>query len=185
MLRLKEANWEDAEKEHAFIAALPRDENGFTNQDYGVGWEEFQASVLPRYIRHAKGVGLPPGYVPCTAYFLWDGGEIVGLFRLRHCLNDALREGAGHIGYSIKKGCRGRGYATQGLAMVLRKAWGIVPEDEVYLSVHKGNPASLRVQLKNGAYIHHEGETEFYTRVKRPASPPKDPYASAVFCGRM
>lgn len=42
-----------------------------------------------------------------------------------------------------------------------------LPEDEIYMSVHKDNPASLKVQLKNGAYIHHEDEKEFYTRVKR------------------
>ena len=32
----------------------------------------------------------------------------------------------------------------------------VVPEDEIFLSVHKDNPASLRVQMKNGAYIHGE-----------------------------
>ena len=36
---------------------------------------------------------------------------------------------------------------------------------EVYMSVHKNNPASLRVQIKNGAYIHHENETEYFTRI--------------------
>lgn len=36
---------------------------------------------------------------------------------------------------------------------------------EVYMSVNKDNPASLRVQMKNGAYIHHENETELFTRI--------------------
>lgn len=27
---------------------------------------------------------------------------------------------------------------------------------KVYMSVNKDNPANLRVQIKNGAYIHHE-----------------------------
>ena len=36
---------------------------------------------------------------------------------------------------------------------------------EVYMSVNKDNPASLRVQMKNGAYIHHENEKEFFTRI--------------------
>ena len=35
------------------------------------------------------------------------------------------------------------------------------------MSVSKKNPASLRVQMKNGAYIHHEDEEEFYTRIRR------------------
>lgn len=36
---------------------------------------------------------------------------------------------------------------------------------EVYMSVNKDNPASLRVQIKNGAYIHHENEKEYFTRI--------------------
>ena len=36
---------------------------------------------------------------------------------------------------------------------------------EAYLSVNKDNPASLQVQLNNGAYIHHEDDKEYYTRI--------------------
>ena len=43
----------------------------------------------------------------------------------------------------------------------------MIREDEIYMSVHKDNPASLKVQMKNGAYIHHEDEQEIYTRIKR------------------
>ena len=34
------------------------------------------------------------------------------------------------------------------------------------MSVLKDNPASLRVQQKNGAYIHHSDEKQYYTRIK-------------------
>ena len=56
------------------------------------------------------------------------------------------------------------GYATAGLKLTLdmAKAMGI---DEAYLSVHKDNPASLKVQQNNGAYIHHENDKEFFTRI--------------------
>lgn len=165
MLYLKEANRTDIEKEHAFIANCP-EENGFTNPDYGVSRAEFEQRVLPRMLDSAEGKNLRPGYVPQTTYFLWADGEIVGVFRLRQYLNEALRNGAGHIGYVIGKAHRGKGYATQGLALVLEKAREIIPEDEVYLSVNKDNPASLEVQLRNGAYIHHEDELEYYTRIK-------------------
>ena len=82
-------------------------------------------------------------------------------------LNDFLREGAGHIGYGIGKDYRGKGYASEGLRLTIEKAWEIIKEDEIYMSVHKDNPASLQVQKKNGAYIHHEDDKEFYTRIKR------------------
>lgn len=117
-------------------------------------------------INNSKGIDLPEGHVPGTEYFLWDDNEIVGLFRIRHELNGFLREGAGHIGYGIKKECRGKGYATKGLALIIEKAKEIIKEDEIYMSVHKDNPASLQVQLKNGAYIHHEDDKKYYTRIK-------------------
>jgi len=166
MLYLKAVNWEDIEKEYLYIASLPTDENGFTNPNAGVSREDFENVVLPRFINHSKGLDLPEGYVPCTEFFLWNDDEIVGLFRIRHELNDFLREGAGHIGYGIKKEYRGKGYATKGLALTIEKAREIIKEDEIYMSVHKDNPASLQVQLKNGAYIHHEDDKEYYTRIK-------------------
>jgi ubiquinone/menaquinone biosynthesis C-methylase UbiE len=61
---------------------------------------------------------------------------------------------------------RGKGYATKGLELTLEKARQMCIH-EVYMSVNKDNPASLRVQLKNGAYIHHENEKEYFTRINQ------------------
>ena len=169
MLYLKEANLEDMEKEYRFITNAPAEENGFTNPDAGCTKEAFRDSVLPGYLRAAKGEGLPEGWVPETRLFLWDGDDIVGLFRIRHYLNEALANGAGHIGYGIRKDLRGKGYASLGLRLALQRAWDIIREEEIYLSVRKDNPASLRAQLKNGAYIHHESDDEYFTRIRRPA----------------
>lgn len=165
MLYLKKINWEDAEKEYEYITALPAEESGFTNSHCGVGKEEFMCKVLPELIGFSEGVGLPEGYVPETNFFLWKDEEIVGLFRIRHYLNDFLRAGAGHIGYGIKKEYRGKGFAAEGLRLTIEKAKEIISEHEIYMSVNKDNPASLRVQQKNGAYIHHEDEKEYFTRI--------------------
>lgn len=167
MLYLKEANFEDIEKEFEFVKDIPKDENGFTNPYSGCTQEEFENDILPRIINYSMGIGLPDGFVPETSYFLWDNETIVGWFRLRHYLNDFLRNGAGHIGYGIGKEYRGKGYATVGLRLTIEKAWDIIEEDEIYISVHKDNPASLKVQQKNGAFIHHEDDKEFYTRIKK------------------
>lgn len=166
MLCLKEANLEDAAAEYAFISELPQCENGFTNECPGVSEAEFTERVLPRMIAFSHGEELPAGYVPETSLFLWEDGEIVGLFRVRHALTEWLREGAGHIGYSISKSARGRGLATSGLALALEYARGVVAEDEIYMSVNRDNAASLRVQQKNGAYIHHSDCAQHYTRIK-------------------
>lgn len=167
MIYLKEANLEDIEQEYEFITNTPAEENGFTNRESGCSREEFEQKILPAYIAASKGIGIPEGYVPQTQFFLWDDDKIVGLFRIRHYLTESLANGAGHIGYGIGREYRGKGYASLGLKLTIEKAWEIIPEEEIYMSVSKRNPASLRVQLKNGAYIHHEDEKEFYTRIRR------------------
>ncbi len=167
MLYLKEANYEDIEKEYLFIRDIPADENGFTNSLCGVSREDFEKQALPEMINHSRGIGLPIGYVPCTSLFLWCDAEIVGLFRIRHYLTDELRFGAGHIGYFIAKEHRAHGYATAGLALTLEVARKTVPEDEIYLRVDKTNPASLAVMLKNGGYIAGEDKDKYYVRINK------------------
>ena len=166
MLFLREANMEDAVKEYAFYSLLPADENGFTNPYAGMGEAQFIGSVLPVMIANARGEMLPEGYVPATEYFLWENDEIVGLFRLRHHLNSFLREHAGHIGYAIRRDRRGRGLAAGGLALLIEKAKKIIPEDEIYMSVNRDNPASLAVQKRCGAEIHHSDGEKHYTRIR-------------------
>lgn len=164
---LKKANYEDAEKEWGLMQKIPENENGFENNYRNASFDEFVEQVLPRWENHDRGIDLEEGRVPDTHYFLWDGDTPVGMFNLRHYLNDALREGAGHVGYSIAEEFRGRGYATKGLRLVLDEARKLpIDTDEVYMSVLKDNPASLRVMEKNGARIDHEDEKRYYTRIK-------------------
>ncbi len=164
MIYLKKANLEDAKKQYEFLKDTPEDENGFLNKYYSYSYEDFVDFALPEMIKYSQGIDLPKGYVPQTFYFMWDDNNIVGLFKLRHILTDSLRNGAGHIGYAIHKSYRGKGYATKGL--VIEKAKEVIKENEIYLSVHINNYASLKVQLNNRAYIHHSDENEHYTRIK-------------------
>ena len=167
MLTLRKANTVDAEKEWRFVAAMPEDENGLLNQWHGVSRQEFETKALPQMLRFSEGVDLPDGFVPQTFLFLWNDDEIVGQFRVRHFLNDALRGGAGHIGYYIDKKYRGQGLATEGLRLTLAYAASIVPEEEFYLRVNKDNPASLRVMLKNGGRIVGENEEKIFVRIPK------------------
>ncbi len=164
MLYLREMNAADARAEYECCQDLPA-ANGFNTGCYGVSFDTFQQELLPKYTNMAKGIGLREGLVPQSYYFLWDDDRPVGLFKLRTHMNEVLRNGAGHIGYGICQSCRGQGYATRGLAMLLDLARDLIPESEAYLSVHKDNPASLKVMLKNGGYIHHEDEKEYYVRI--------------------
>ena len=167
MLELRKMNLQDIKKQWEYVTALPKDENGLTNPYEGVSFEEYKIKVLPELMMHEKPINMPEWFVPETYYYLWDDGKIVGEFRIRHHLTDALKIGAGHIGYSIKKEFRGKGYGTKGLAMTIDLAKEIVPEDEIYLRVLKDNIPSFKAISNNGAYIVEEDETHYFMRVRK------------------
>lgn len=160
--------WEaDLLKAYELYNSFEADENGFINTAFGLSFEEFKEYVAKKK-DYSQGIGLLKGYVADSVYILVnDEEEYVGIFNLRHYLNEALANGAGHIGYGIKKAWRNQGYATKGLALLIIEASKIIKEDEIYLSVHKNNVSSLKVQLKNGAYIIHEDEESYHTRIKK------------------
>ena len=115
MIYLKEANFDDIEKEYLFVTSEPADENGFINDFAGISFDDFKTKALPQMIDWSHGKNLPEGFVPETFYFLWsdehldehgyelEGAEdkketlIVGEFRLRHHLTSALENGSGHV----------------------------------------------------------------------------------------
>ena len=167
MLHLKPANLADLEKEYLFVRDMPVDENGLTNEWHGISRADFAADALPAMIDYSRGENLPQGYVPETFLFLWNDEEIVGQFRIRHHLCDSLREGAGHIGYYVHPARRCKGFGKEGLRLTLDYARNIVPEDEFYLRVNKDNPASVKVILHNGGFIHHEDGEKYYLRIKK------------------
>lgn len=157
--------WEaDIEKAYELQMSFDKEDNGFVNAAYGLSFEEYKDYVVKRH-NYSLGIDLIEGHVPDTVFVLEDKGNYVGLFNLRHYLNDFLRNGAGHLGYCISKNYRHQGYATKGLGLLLEEAKKLGIE-EAYLSVNKNNPYSLKAQLNNGAYIDHEDEDHYYTRIK-------------------
>lgn len=167
MLELRKMNLLDIKEQWEYVTALPKDENGLTNPYEGITFEEYETTVLPELMMHENPVGMPEWFVPETYYYLWDEQVLVGEYRIRHYLTEALKIGAGHIGYSIKKEYRGKGYGTKGLAMALDIAREIVPENEIYLRVLKNNTPSFKAITNNGAYIVDEDETHYLMRVKK------------------
>ena len=167
MLELRKMNYDDVVEQWKYVTALPTDENGLTNPYEGVTFEEYRDAILPELMMHEEPVNMPEWFVPETYYYLWDDNVLVGEFRIRHYLTDALKTGAGHIGYSIKKEFRGKGYGTKGLGLTLDLARQIVPEDEIYLRVLKSNTPSFKAISNNGAYVVSEDEEHYLMRVKK------------------
>ena len=98
----------------------------------------------------ALGIGLPPGYVPGTTFWLVrDGVTLLGESRLRHWLTPALQVEGGHIGYAIRPSARRMGYGTQILALTLEKA---VQQGlrKVLVTCDRDNIGSAKIIEKNG-----------------------------------
>ena len=43
----------------------------------------------------------------------------------------------------------------------------MIPEEEIHMAVYKDNEASIKIQIANGAYIHHEDALEYFTRIRK------------------
>lgn len=167
MLELRKMNYDDALAQWKYVTALPANENGLTNPHEGISFENYRDTVLPELMMHEHPINMPDWFVAETFYYLWDEDILVGEFRIRHYLTEALKSGAGHIGYSIQREHRGKGYGTKGLALTLDVARTIVPEEEIYLRVLKSNLPSYKVMLKNGAYLAGEDEDHYLMRIKK------------------
>jgi predicted acetyltransferase len=84
------------------------------------------ASGFPAYLESlrlaTRGIDLPEDRVPYHTFWLIDGGEIVGISRLRPQLTPKAEKNDGHIGYDVAPSYRRKGYGTALLRMVLVEA---------------------------------------------------------------
>lgn len=165
-LILKRFNYEDMDIQYEFVCDI-MSENGYQNDYFGMTREEFEPMFEKRE-NHRKGINLPNGFVADSQYFLYDDGDIVAVFNLRHTLNDFLRTGPGHIGYCVKDEYQGNGYATLGLHLAIKElvSMDTFDEEEVYISCNISNLASFKAQINNNAILVDINNDNFLTRVK-------------------
>ena len=118
-MRLKAASANEPPGLAALFADLGDGENGFGGTPVPKG-EITLPEYLQRCIEMTDAANLPPGYVPQTVFWIVDeSGEAVGMVRMRHYLNDSLRECGGHIGYYVRRDKRGKGYGQEALRQAL------------------------------------------------------------------
>ena len=79
-----------------------------------------------------------------------ETGRLVGISDIRLQSNDFIRNFAGQVGYSVRPSCRGRGYATDILALILQKARKL-GFTELLITCNQPNLASARmIEKKRG-----------------------------------
>ncbi len=96
------------------------------------------------------------GLVPATTYLaLNESGNLIGMIDIRHRLNDNLLNFGGHIGYSVRKSERRKGYATEMLKLALEKCIELNIQ-EILITCDKNNIASAKTIIANGGILENE-----------------------------
>ncbi len=96
------------------------------------------------------------GLVPATTYLaLNESGNLIGMIDIRHRLNDNLLNFGGHIGYSVRKSERRKGYATEMLKLALEKCIELNIQ-EILITCDKNNIASAKTIIANDGILENE-----------------------------
>jgi len=96
------------------------------------------------------------GLVPATTYLALDESEkLIGMIDIRHMLNGNLLNFGGHIGYSVRKSERRKGFATEMLKLAIEKCVELNIK-EILITCDKNNIASAKTIIANGGILENE-----------------------------
>ena len=104
---------------------------------------------------HEQKETLPKGRVLAKQYLFVEDHQLLGMVNIRLELNAYLSQYGGHIGYSIAKNQRGKGYGKK----MLKEALSICKEHhmhDVLLVAASDNFASIHTILSNGGIFENE-----------------------------
>jgi len=135
----------------ALLTGLGNGDSGFGGTAFGTGKLSFP-EFLRLTMKQANAEGLTDGWVPQTTFWITKDGTAVGILRMRHHLNDALKIRGGHIGYYITPSARQQGIATEALRLALLEIEKL-NVSSVMLTTSPENIASIKVIEQNGGTL--------------------------------
>ncbi len=161
---LRQLTTSDGPLVYRMLQRIPPIENGFYNGAHGLTYEQFKM-WLQRQDEISKGINLEPDMVAQTMYWLIVDHIPVGIGKLRHELNDMLRETGGNIAYSIEPQRRGLGYGTLLLEYLLQEAKEM-NQKEVIVTAYNYNYKSIHVAKRNGGVNYRITDLKHYFRFR-------------------
>ncbi len=117
-------------------------------------FDRWKERIFADYRNRETGIGLPPGIVPSTTFWIVGaepGGEkdeCLGVLNIRRILTEELRRYGGNVGIAVRPDRRGRGIATRTFLRLpeLFRECGV--KDEIFLTCCADNAPSARAIRK-------------------------------------
>ena len=112
---------------------------------------------LSRIEMNSKEETVREGWVPSNTFLAIRNidNKMIGMIDIRHRLTETLLQFSGHIGFSVRKSERQKGYAKEMLRLALRFCKDI-KIDRVLVTCNKENIASAKTILSNGGVLENE-----------------------------
>ena len=123
------------------------------------GAANMTALSIPEWVKFVENTKyketVTPGFVTAHTFFALDNDKIVGIINARHELNDYLLNLGGHIGYSVRKSERRKGYAKKMLNYTSKFLFSLGLE-KILITCDKNNVASKRTIESCGGILENE-----------------------------
>ena len=156
-------------KDVTFEQILDYKEEFLLNSEIIQGAANMTDLSIPEWVQFTENTknkeSVTPGFVTAHTFFALDNSKIVGIINARHELNDYLLNFGGHIGYSVRKSERRKGYAKAMLSYTVDFLFSLGLE-KVLITCDKKNIASKRTIESCGGILENEVATEERTTLR-------------------